>query len=122
MAGRPVVEMKEHQVAQLIANEKRPVSIGFVALRDGGGVDAEAESSRMYLMENLRHTQHQRKRTLPTNTPNHCHGVIPSLQFRSYSCTAVYTFIGIKTRASTRYEVVDYEDIKYSHNRFRSIF
>ena len=38
------------------------------------------------------------------------HGVIPS-QFRSYSCTAVYTFIGIKIRASTRYEVVDYEDI-----------
>jgi hypothetical protein len=37
-------------------------------------------------------------------------------------CTAVYTFIGIKIRASTRYEVVDYEDIRYSHTRFRYFF
>ena len=49
------------------------------------------------------------------------HGVIPS-QIRSYSCTAVYTFIGIKIRASTRYEVMDYEDFRYSHDRFRSNF
>ena len=33
-----------------------------------------------------------------------------------------HTFINIKIRASTRYEVMDYENIRYSHNRFWSFF